>query len=1007
MVGSPAWQNNLMILASAGSGKTYRLVNRVIALVARGADPSQIVALTFTRKAAGEFADAVLLRLAAAAADESKADQLRADIGVADVDFSLLLEKVVRVLPRFPLGTIDGFFTRVVKAFQYDLGLSGGAFDLVEGPRAMVLMDRMLGQALAGWSDETANVEFINAFRRATMGRELAGLLRPLRGYIDQWHDKYLESADAEWGPDALLSVEVEEWEKAKHALAGRVRAGLGEVVYTDKRQPEALDKIVDSLERHTIGSGSLVLSNNLSKSILADLTESADGPMELSHFKTFTLPATAAEALRELLLLCARCETASAVRRTRAIHHVVRAYDALCERQLRGKGLLGFRDVKLLMGRWAHDEDARLRREAVDFRLDARYHHWLLDEFQDTSRADWAGLSPLVEEAVASDEGSLFLVGDKKQAIYGWRGGDVSLFDEIYERYAGNMEQTTMAESWRSCPQVLALVNRICGDTSTLQSLFGPVAERWNWESHVSAAHLQEPAKSGEARVEVTGDWDERQQRTLEILQELGVGEKQMTCGVLLRDNKKAREMADFLRSHQFDVVLDGSRTPATDTPVGWLVFQTLRWLANPDDALAREVLAMSPTGREEYGSHGGSWDALWLDLTERIARCGFADALSGWLAPHAAEWSDFGRRRADDLSCALRAMDKQGIVSAREAAEWLERVEVAQSPGAADVQVMTIHKSKGLGFDVVIVPEVSNDAVPEAQRFDVAEADGWILETPPQWVRGIIPELRDAEETWGQKQRYEAFCMLYVALTRAKRGLYVLLDPPAEKSDPDKASLANWLRHSLGEESGGILFQSGSPDWSQSLPSLVPGPESTPHITLGPAVTRRARVSPSSLKSSGKSPSSLSPGGLAFGSEVHELLETIRWLDDSAPRLPDTPAGDAVRALLAEASLADVFRRNGRTIDLLVEQPVDVLLDGAHLSGIIDRLHLHRDETEAVHRVEIIDWKTDAVESPADLTERYAAQMTAYRNAMRALYPEAAIECHLVSVSHRCKVS
>jgi ATP-dependent exoDNAse (exonuclease V) beta subunit len=1005
MVGTPAWQNNLMILASAGSGKTYRLVNRVIALVARGADPAEIVALTFTRKAAGEFADAVLMRLASAASDETTADQLRADIGVADADFSLLLENVVRALPRFTLGTIDGFFTRVVKAFQYDLGLSGGAFDLVEGPRALVMMDRMLGQALAGWSEESANTEFINAFRRATMGRELAGLLRPLRGYIDQWHDKYLESSNAEWGPAALHTVELEEWEKSKHALAKRVRNGLGDIIWSEKRQPAALEKLIDSLELHTIGSGSISLTGSLGKSLLAGLTETTDGPMDLSHYKPFTLPASMANALRAMLRLCAECETASAVRRTRAIHHVIRAYDGLCGRHLRGKGLLGFRDVKLLMGRWAHDEDARLRREAVDFRLDARYHHWLLDEFQDTSRADWAGLSPLVEEAVTSDEGSLFLVGDKKQAIYGWRGGDVRLFDEIHDRYAGNMHQATMAESWRSCPQVLALVNRVCGDSSALQSLFGPVADRWDWEPHVSAARLQAPGKSGEARVEVVGDWDERQQRTLDILQQLGVGQKQMTCGVLLRDNKKAREMADFLRSHHFDVVLDGSRTPATDTPVGWLVFQTLRWLANPDDSFAREVIAMSPAGRAEWQQHASSWDALWLDLSDRIARSGFADALRSWLAPHAATWSDFGQRRADDLLGALQSMDRQGIVSAREAADWLERVEVAQGPGAAEVQVMTIHKSKGLGFDVVIVPEVSNDSIPEAQRFDIAEADGWILETPPQWVRAIIPALSQAEETWSQKQRYEAFCMLYVALTRAKRGLYVLLDPPAEKSDPHKPSLANWLRHTIDGESDGILFQSGSPDWPHTLPPIPPEPPRESHITLGPAVTRRAHISPSALKNSQQPASTRSPGGLAFGREAHELLEKLRWLDDgSPPSLPDTPAGDAVRALLAEPALADLFHRNGRPIDLLLEQPIDAFLDGFRLSGVIDRLHLHRDESHTVRHVDVIDWKSDAVASPADLTDRYTAQMNAYRRALQTSYPDAQIECLLVSLPHRC---
>jgi len=845
MGGTASWQNNLMILASAGSGKTHRLVNRVISLVACGADPEQIVALTFTRKAAGEFADAVLMRLARAVEDEAAADKLRHDIGVPDADFPVLLEKVVHALARFTLGTIDAFFTRVVRSFQYDLGLSGGVFDLLEGPRAQAASERLLGRLLAGWANEASNAEFIHAFRRATMGREIVGLLRPLRAYMTQWHDLFLESGDIEWGPNSLLRADVEDWEKSKHALASRTRDGLGGITFSDKRQQPALEKLIDSIENHTIGSGGLKFDSSLGKLLLADLSgQTGGGPMELSHYKPFTLPAPTADALRALLRLCAECETAAAVRRTRAIQTVIRAYDSLCQRELRANGRLGFRDVKLLMGRWAHNEDARLRREAVDYRLDARYRHWLLDEFQDTSRADWAGLSPIIEEAISSDDGSLFVVGDKKQAIYGWRGGDVRLFDEIQNRYSGNLQVDTMAESWRSCPQVLELVNHVCGDLDTLRSLFGTIANQWQWEPHISAAHLQAPAKSGEARVQVVGDWDARQERTLEILRELGVGQKQMTCGVLLRDNKKAREMADFLRNHHFDVVLDGSRNPATDSPPGWLILETLRWLANPANPLAREVIAMSPVGQAELDRCAGSWDALWIDLSRCVSRRGFSAALREWLAPFSATWSEFGKRRADDLFAALHSLDVQGVISARDAADWLERMEVAQSPGAAEVQVMTIHKSKGLGFDIVILPDVSNDAVPEAQRFDIAETHEWILEPPPQWARALIPELRSAEESWTRRQRYEAFCMLYVALTRAKRGLHVLLEPPSDSSADDKPSLANWLRHSLpAPDDNGILFHRGSPGWTHAMPSLpqVPSTASV-RISLPPPASPSA---------------------------------------------------------------------------------------------------------------------------------------------------------------------
>ncbi|MCF7675371.1 MAG: UvrD-helicase domain-containing protein, partial [Akkermansiaceae bacterium] len=139
---------NLLILASAGSGKTFQLGNRVIGLVAGGIAPEQIVALTFTRKAAGEFADAVLSKLARAAADPTTAATLRRDLSLPEADFSEALERVVRALPRLVLGTMDGFFSKVVRGFQYELGITGGRFELLEGPQLAAARDGLLESIL-------------------------------------------------------------------------------------------------------------------------------------------------------------------------------------------------------------------------------------------------------------------------------------------------------------------------------------------------------------------------------------------------------------------------------------------------------------------------------------------------------------------------------------------------------------------------------------------------------------------------------------------------------------------------------------------------------------------------------------------------------------------------------------------------------------------------------------------------------------------------------------------
>lgn len=999
---------NLLILASAGSGKTFQLGNRVIGLVASGVEPEKIVALTFTRKAAGEFADSVLMKLASAAGDPIAANRLRHDLALPNADFSDSLERVVRALPRFTLGTMDSFFAKVVRGFQYELGLTGGKFDLLEGSRAAATADEILAAILGATLDDVSGDEFLHAFRRATTGKEDQKVMEGLRGFMERWQSRYRTQGNLEWGPPALAGVRMEEWEKQKSDLAAKALRGLEGISYTDKRQQKALEKVVESLTAHTIGSGSLGGATSLLDSILM-ASANTDGPLEVKLYKEFTIGGATGDALRCMVTLAARCELAAALHRTRAVREVVSIYDACCEKQLRRRGLLGFNDVKILMGEWVKGEDARLRREAVDFRLDARHEHWLLDEFQDTSRADWTGLLPLIDEAAGEGDGTMFIVGDRKQAIYGWRGGEVGLFDEVMTRYGGGLETEQMAESWRSCPEVLALVNQVCGDAATMHELFGNAAAKWQWQKHFSAVSLTGSTNRGEAKVEVVeGNWEERLERLGGLLGELGIGAQPLTCGVLVRSNAKVREVADHLRTRGFDVIEEGRREPAKDNPVGITLGHLLKWLANPADAFAWEVVEMSPLAGSLRARFGERWQQIWEGLLGVASRSGFAGMTGEILVDLQADWSDFGRRRAGDVMTALAGLDARGATTPREAAEWIERLEVSQSPGVAAVQVMTIHKAKGLGFDVVVLPDVPNDSIPSAQYFDVAEGNGWITETPPKWARELIPEMREAESAWSESQRYEAFCMLYVALTRSKRGLYVLLEPPSSSQDENKPSLANWLARSVG--SGGqpdVVYQSGTSDWVEFFPPSSDMKSSVDFPSLGIGIARRERTTPSGAKKSGGVTVAHSAGGMQFGSEVHAAFERVGWVDESSPDLPVGAAGNLVAELLKIPDLRKLFEHRGRTVEFFREQAVDAMLDGKWTSGVVDRLHLHRNPSGGVSRVEVIDFKTDGLDDVNELALRYSAQMNAYREVMERAYPEARVDCILLSTSCRRHLS
>lgn len=994
---------NLMILASAGSGKTFQLGNRVIGLVgAEGADPAKIVALTFTRKAAGEFADSVLSKLATCAADETEARALCEQIGV-DFAIAPVLSRVVKALPTFQLGTMDGFFAKIVRGFQYELGLTGGTFELIEGPRLEAAMADILAEILSDAIEHGDAVDFLHAFRRATLGKQGQGVIKDIEQFLSAWHGWWKSGIPLEgWGgTDAFGKLpDVDDWEEHKRGMISALRSG---------ETRDAVLKLLDQFELHTVGSGRI--SKSKSGVVFQRLHEAIDGAgeIEIPFNKTsIRFSATASGLWRDIFRLLAGCELAAAVARTRAVADLVAALDGECERRLRRKGLLGFDDVKLLMGRWTQDEEARVRREAVDFRLDARYDHWLLDEFQDTSRAEWDGMVPLLDEAATRGDGSLFVVGDRKQAIYGWRGGDVSLFDEIERRYGahGDLAIRTMPDSWRSCPAVLDLVNQVCGDLTTIRGLFGEAMEqRWQWEDHVSA----KPGVSGESRVEVVAK-DERDEHLISLLRGIGIGGRDLTCGVLVRTNDQVRTIAALLREHGFDVIEEGRRQPVADNAPGVALLHLIRWLADPADAFAREVLAMSPLWPAMQERLEGKWYLSWEGLLKEAQERGFATMVEQLVEPHWPELSEFARRRIGDVITALAEFDTTGNGTAREAARWIADLEIPQSPGAAAVQVLTIHKSKGLGFDVVVIPTVEDSQIPDRGDFKVARGtrDGrpWLLEPPPGWVRELVPALSAAEEAWADDQRYEAMCVLYVALTRAKRGLYVLLPevPKSRKEPSEWSSPANWIIQSAGPGNDRVIFQSGDPEWWKDVPPRgVTQRDVIP--PLAGAIARRPRITPSGAKS-GDSGSRHSNAGMDFGSQLHAAFEAVGWVDEAKPLLPESEAGLLVRELLDIPEIRGAFEKKGRKVDLHCEQAVEAIVSGQWLSGVVDRLHVFRDPLGLPERVELIDFKSDAVSSAKQLKERYAGQISAYAEVIGKAFG-VPVSCRLLSTKLKAWVN
>ncbi len=1022
-----------MILASAGSGKTYALTNRFVKLLAEGAAPERIVALTFTRKAAGEFFDEILKKLARAAESEAAARQLAQEIGASGhhaADFLKMLRAMVDAMPRLSLGTLDGFFARVVRSFPLELGLSGD-FQIMQEATARRERRRVLRRmfAAAGEPDDLQR-EFIEAFKRATFGVEEKRLARVLDAFLDAHSDTYLAAPDAErWGAEALIWPEGSTWLAAatgRAAAAQELHAALPWGTLNDK-QRQRLNDFFEALPEWSPGAPLPkpvdYLVDNTFK--IWDALAAGDDAEITIERKKVALDPRARAALVQVVASIAGAVLQQRIEMTRGLFAVLRGYERHYHESVRRAGRLTFADVLRLLlpaagapALSARDGgDARL---LIDWRLDAKFDHWLLDEFQDTSYAQWSVLRSLIDEAVQDPERarSLFYVGDVKQSIYSWRGGDPRLFREIYNYYnatvPGTIEEGRLDESYRSGPPVVALVNQVFGYEEALATNV-PVetAAAWarEWRPHVSA----KPALGGWAELRHADDEEGRFAETLKILRDSRALARGLEVAVLVRDNRTAAALADYIRSKSegtIPAVAESDLHVAIDNPLTCALLALLRAAAHPGDTLAQQHVNMTPLRELLLEEKAGDADAQTLRLLTEIHENGFAATLERWLrklGPVIAG-DDFSLERGRMLVDAAMEFDERGSRDVAEFLEFAERFTARDTETAGVVRVMTIHKSKGLGFDLVIVPDLEGKTLASRREGLAVQraADRsveWVFELPAKLFTERDPVLAAHLASAEAEAAYENLCLLYVALTRAKRALYIITQPVAVKST--SRNFPRLLTATLGE-----TWSEGDAKWFEKIPLVADAtdaavePEAggiareilaeatTPRVVRHPARTpsdqRRMEIGGAPLFALDESRTR----GVEFGLIVHDAFAEVEWRDELdekefvAACAGRGEAGAEVLACVRAPALADVWAKpklSGAAVRAEVwrERAFEVVLDGVWMTGAFDRVIVLRDARGRATSARVFDFKTDRVERGVDLAvaaKRHAAQVKIY---------------------------
>jgi ATP-dependent exoDNAse (exonuclease V) beta subunit len=1007
----------LLIVANAGSGKTYRLVTRCLDLLARGQPPEKILALTFTRKAAAEFLEKLFDRLAEAALDPRKLADLRDALGMPEItreDCLAWLRRLVAVLPRLSMGTMDQFFGRIARAFPFELGL-GREFQVMDEAAQEEGRRRALDEFFRGAVETPQGLaQFVELLRQQSRNKSGQSVLRTIERTAASLHEGYLDTPKGMvWGDVAaiwpqgsviLSAAPVEEaaaefWEEAKAANPGlgdeaRVQWEVWLELACAHRPPRRMD---EALEKFATEKLVKTTADNKSGELYVPVGRKGENRLYLRG----RLP-----ELREALRLSlVRLEVEAKLAESRALHAIVGRYEEVYHAAVRETGALTFADIAMLL---AGDTDAPWRRD-LDYRLDGRHDHWLLDEFQDTSRTQWKIMEPLADEIIQDTSGarSFFYVGDTKQAIYGWRGGDARLFWEIRDRYnhgpSGAVHEDKLEISRRSDVAIVqaveAVLNPAVVSAQAEEFRFAPgVVDAWKqaWVEHrprpgaaEGYAEFLTVAPDSEDGNDTADDALAR--KVLETIRRVDPLARGLECAILVRTRDELARYVALLKGEGIPVAAEGKINPCLATNLGVVLLSLAKFVACPLDVISRGHLVASPLG----SLLGTDDDALRLPLLSAAAGQGFAATFRDLVA-RAAREENIAVQDAEDFLAAAADYD----ASRSDAGDWRSFInfiehralEESEAPGA--IRVMTIHNSKGLGVDMVILPELGGKAMTEFRdssgvvlHRDAGGDVRWGMALPRKEFCEADPVLREAREEMRGRQSYEALCVLYVAMTRAKHALYCF----AVCGRNDK-NTGNWLGRTFPpvDEEGGLRAL-GDASWFEKYPVVeIEAPIRVAEPSSLGGSRREEVVSPSRSGCLKVSLADILTRGPArrLGIEVHELLARIGWIDEVPPALLDDANGQArkiVQYFLASAAARTVLGRPNGAVNLWRERAFDVVLDGSVVSGVFDRVVVRLSETGQAVSADIYDFK---LASPGQgLNARHAAQLLNYRQAAASL--------------------
>ena len=856
--------------ASAGSGKTYQLAYKYVhdAL----SEPHlyrHILAVTFTNKATEEMKSRILKELHHLASNmesdylEPLCHDLRLD---AQTIRSRALDVQTRILhdySHFTVLTIDKFFQRILRAFIRELGidlnynieietesiLSKSADALIEHITTDESLRKWLTEYVRERIEEGAKWDirdgilslgdelFKEGNRQAIIDglnkEELSNVVRRATARAEAAKQNYRKLGERAMEIMRRVGVTPSDFTQKSRSFAHIFSA----IASGDVKQPTAT-AVKMSLTREGWASPATPAASIVAElqPILAEICETYDGVIEAcnsakmmrENFRSFALLTDLYAKVRDL-----------------------------CQKE----NTLLLSETKHILGKFIADNDAPFIYEKVG----NRYERLMIDEFQDTSAKEWQNFLPLLYNAMSQSlSTSVFIVGDIKQSIYRWRGGDWRLLgskareDLRHE----NTHMRTLEENFRSLERIVYFNNEIIErivniDNKLLNALLtdahsqGDLSEKSlnsliDLLKNAYTKHKQTPRKKAEAEGYVRIETYEEQAPVIECIREvIDQGFRPCDIMILVRGKNEGARIAERLLEfkasnsdarYDFDVMTQEALIIGRSSEVG-VIIASMRLAIEPNDKLSRAI----------YNRHNNR--AADAELSEEESAFFRSIRL---LSPEEAFERIILRDKSDKREVAyIQALHEQvinfcasRIADLRLFLEWWDEHGCKQSLSVeqsdSTIEIMTIHKSKGLEKRVVILPSCNWSMVPLPESIVWAQADhkgeGQIGDFPMRYLSDMGHSM--FSQSYYQEMVYshiDNVNLLYVALTRAIEALYIYLPRKSSKNKIGKLMLDALndetlpLRHST-TSAGDDRYESGE----QSSPIASKGEQKNLTIKL-----------------------------------------------------------------------------------------------------------------------------------------------------------------------------